>query len=211
MDKVVSSLEDVLTALENYINVEPADWLIYAHDDTQTGWDFGRGEWPVGSLHTTEGQVLYALTRVLDAKTIVECGSLHGCSATHFASALGFTEGHLTSIDVLEGTGSLFPDHLKSYRTQLYMKGEDYLNSLPDNSIDMVFEDTDHSPESVYEIWKAAIKKVRPGGVVVSHDALHETSAKDVNAAIQKALGHDNYLCLLVPPADCGLAVWVKP
>lgn len=212
MAKVVSgSLEDTLTALAEYIGMRDDRLIKVADCDPFTGWDFGQGEWPVGSLHTAEGQTLYALTHELDMTTVVECGSLYGCSSAHIAEALTVIGGHLTSVDVLEGTGSLFPDYLKPYRTQLYMKGEDYLNSLPDNSVDMVFEDTDHSPASVYEIWKAGIAKVRSGGVVISHDALHATSAKDVNEAIQRALGHDDYLLLGVPPADCGLAVWVKP
>lgn len=211
MKTVTGSLEDVLTALAGYTGVQALDLQRYAAQDPHTGWDFGRGGWPVGSLHTTEGQTLYALAYGLHMATVVECGSLHGCSATHMADALMAIGGHLTSVDVLAGTGSLFPEYLKPYRTQLYMKGEDYLNSLPDNSVDMVFEDTDHSPASVYEIWKAAIAKVRSGGVVISHDGMHDTSTKDVNAAIQRALGHDDYLLLSIPPADCGFAVWVKP
>lgn len=215
MAKTVSGeLNHVLGALSTELNPLRADYynLRYAAAaDEHDGWDFGQGSWPVGSLHRVEGQILYALASVLKMKMVVECGSLYGCSATHLAEAISVRDGNLISIDVLEGTGGKFPEHLKPYRTQLYMKGEDYLNSLPDNSVDMVFEDTDHSPASVYEIWKAAIKKVRSGGVVISHDALHETSEKTVNAAIQKALGHDDYLLLSVPPADCGLAVWVKP
>jgi predicted O-methyltransferase YrrM len=210
MKIVIGTLEETLTALAEYIGMPPSFMLDFATEDTLTGWDYGKGDWPVGSLHRAEGQTLYALAATLSTQQIVECGSLYGCSSVHIASALHINGGHLTSVDVLAGTGSMFPAELDIYRTQLYMRGEDYLNSLPDNSVDIVYEDTDHSPESVYNIWKAAIAKVRSGGLVVSHDAMHETSKKDVNAAIQYALGHDDYLCLLVPPADCGLAVWRK-
>lgn len=209
--QVVGSLETVLTELAEYTGVFFDDYWYAIDNDKHDGWDFGNGSWPVGSLHKAEGQTLYALVYGQDMTTVVECGSLYGCSSTHIAEALKVFDGHLTSVDVLEGTGKMMPMGLKRYVTQLYMKGEDYLNSLPDNSVDMVFEDTDHSPESVYEIWKAAIAKVRSGGVVISHDAMHETSAKDVNASIVRALGHDDYLLLSIPPADCGFAVWVKP
>jgi len=142
---------------------------------------------------------------------IVECGSLYGCSSAHISSAIYPDSGHLTSVDILEGTGSMFPDSLKPYRAQVYMDGAAYLNTLPDNSVDMVYDDTDHTYEVTRAIWEAAIPKVRSGGVIVSHDSEHATAGETVTKAILDALGHDDVLTLLVPPADCGLLVWRKP
>lgn len=209
--KVVGSLEDTLTALAEYIEVPPSRLYQYAAEDNITGWDFGKGHWPCGSLHTPEGKTLNALSRGLDTKNVVECGSLYGCSSTHIATALVKTRGHLTSIDVLEGTGNLFPEIFNDYRTQLYMPGEQYLATLPDNSVDMVYEDTDHTFEVTRDIWLAAIPKVRSSGVIVSHDCEHATAGETVTSAVIAALGHDDFLTLLVPPADCGLLVWKKP
>lgn len=218
MRKVVGSLEDTLTALAGYIEARPDELIHASTEDVYNGWDFGKGDWPCGSLHTPEGKTLFTLVRAWPAfmpdsitQTVIECGSLFGCSSTHIASALKETNGHLTSVDILEGTGSQFPDNLKPYRTQVYMDGAAYLNTLPDNSIDMVYEDTDHTYEVTRAIWEAAILKVRSGGVIVSHDSEHATAGKVVTQAVLDALGHDDVLTLLVPPADCGLLVWRKP
>lgn len=213
--KVVGTLEDTLTALAEYIGYieQPiAHFIATAEDDTFTGWDFGKGDWPCGSLHTPEGKTLYMITYALQAKTVVECGSLYGCSSAHIASMLShYFDRHLTSVDILEGTGSQFPDYLKPYRSQIYMPGEQYLATLPDNTVDMVYEDTDHSFAVTRDIWLAAIPKVRSGGVIVSHDSEHATAGETVTSAVIAALGHDDFLTLLVPPADCGLLVWRKP
>lgn len=216
MKKVIGSLEDTLAALADYLGADhigKQQLIELAHEDEHTGWDFGAGDWPCGSLHRPEGQTLYALVCVLNACNVVECGSLYGCSSTHLASALKATKrsNPLVSVDILQGTGSQFPDGMKSFRTQVYMDGAAYLNTLPDNSVDMVYEDTDHSYAVTRAIWEAALLKVRSGGVIVSHDSEHATGGEVVTKAILDALGHDNVLTLLVPPADCGLLIWVKP
>lgn len=212
MKKVVGSLEDTLAALSTYANLEYAALHLAASQDKFLGWDFGRGDWPCGSLHTPEGKTLHAIVRAIGVKKVIECGSLYGCSSSHIASALKMDgKGHLTSIDILEGTGNMFPDELKPYRTQVYAAGEKYLATLPDNSVDMVYEDTDHTYEVTRAIWEAAIPKVRSGGVIVSHDSEHATAGEVVTKAVLDALGHDDVLTLLVPPADCGLLVWRKP
>jgi predicted O-methyltransferase YrrM len=214
MKKVVGSLEDTLAALAEYTKAFVDDFWTAAYEDKHSGWDFGKGSWPCGSLHTTEGQTLYALVCALELRQVVECGSLYGCSSSHIAQALKDTKVAtypLISVDILEGTGSMFPDDLKPYRKQFYAAGEKYLATLPDNSVDMVYEDTDHTYEVTRAIWEAAIPKVRSGGVIVSHDSEHATAGEVVTKAVLDALGHDDVLTLLVPPADCGLLVWRKP
>lgn len=216
MRNATGSLEETLTALAEHLGMKSRDakaLIDFAAEDPHTGWDFGKGAWPCGSLHTPEGKTLYALVCALNAHKVVECGALFGCSSTHLAEALKATKGAtpLISVDILEGTGKQVPDHLKAWVSNIYMPAQDYFADVPDNSLDMVYEDTDHTFEVTRDIWRAAIPKVKRGGVIVSHDSEHATAGQVVTNAINEALGHTDYLTLLVPPADCGLLVWVKP
>lgn len=211
MTLFTGGLDESLSVLAVYVGKSSDEFIAYAKADPHTGWDEGRGAWPMGSLWTPEGKTLYALVTVFNAQNIVECGTWRGCSTTHMAQALADKgSGHITAIDLHESTGDLIPDNLRPYVSQQFMKGEDYLALLPDNSIDMLYEDTYHGRDCVRDIWSLALKKVKRGGVIVSHDAMHGQEGIDVRGGIEDA-GVTDYIALLAQPSDCGLAVYVKP
>jgi hypothetical protein len=54
----------------------------------------------------------------------------------------------------------------------------DFLNTLEDNYLDMVYIDADHSYNSVLEDLRLSYKKVKIGGVICGHDYVANTEAE---------------------------------
>lgn len=52
----------------------------------------------------------------------------------------------------------------------IHKSSKEYGLSIPDNSLDIVFIDGDHSEEGVYEDLEIFYKKIRRGGLLVGHD-----------------------------------------
>lgn len=182
-------------------------------EDTIGGYhpDPTQARWPGGSIFEGEGKLLYALVRALNPKTVIEIGLGDGCSASHITAALkanGKKGARLTSID-RGNSGRLIPDDLRPWITILPGDGEEWLREQKDETVDLIFEDADHSERLSYEIGKLAKSKLRPGGLLIAHDISHEGVGEDVAAGYKRA-GLD-YLTLLIEPSDCGLMLWRKP
>lgn len=206
-------LATALADSANYASL-PGDLWDYAQEDTIGGWDRGQGGWPTGCVWSVEGQYLYALVRALRPRVCVELGTFHGCSATHILSALERNEeGHLHCADNRHDgieTGRLIPDTLRSRLNIHDFTAYEYLRNLEDASVDFIFEDALHDPIGTRNIWLEAQRVIRPGGVVISHDALHFLVGHDVRAGIF-ASGVETARFYLIAPSDCGLAVWRSP
>ena len=207
------NLHDAMLFIATQYGLNADALPLYADRDPHTGWDRGEGRFPMGSLWRVEGQTLYALVYATQPRRAVELGTHFGAGATHIAQALAdnsANDGHLTCVDLLVGAGSMIPDDLRRYVTVEAGDAIAWLEAQPDNSIDFLFEDLDHRAETVQAIAALAQRKIKPGGWMVAHDALHW----DVGANVQKGL-HDagmvDTLKLLIEPSDCGLAIWRKP
>jgi len=74
---------------------------------------------------------------------------------------------------------------------------------------DLIFEDTAHSQETTYKIYKHAERVLSPGGVIISHDACHPKFKGAVVAGIKQAGIKPNVY--LVDGDSCGFAIWQKP
>lgn len=215
----MTALVDTLFQLEKYLGLELDSLLPYAEMDDLGGYHPNpeQRKWGSGAIWEVEGQTLYALIRALRPKTIVEIGSGTGCSTTHIISALkansvdrkttGIGGGHITTID--RGNTPSVPDDSRDYVTILSGDAIDYLALLPDNSIDFLFEDADHSEAMCYQVGELAKTKLRPGGVLMVHDAVHPTVGADIRAGYDRA-GLD-VRTYLTDPSDCGWAVWRRP
>lgn len=192
----------------------PTDELAhYAAEDTVGGYEPGNPNtpWSCGSMFGVEGQVLYALTRALRPERIGEFGTHDGCSATHFLAALEANgDGALFSVDPWEGAGSLIPRKYRSYLAQLFSDGVEFLSSAPDASFDILFEDMLHGVDGTRDWWQVAQRKIKPGGLIISHDAAHFLVGKDVMRGIVEA-GVSDARVYLIEPSDCGLALWRAP
>lgn len=203
------NLHEALTVIAERFGFDAATLIAYAEEDTHTGWDGGAGEWACGSLWRVEGQVLYALTRALEVTKAAELGTHVGCSATHITTALQANGGGtLYAVDPWEGAGSGIPDELRPFVQQIAAHGEDWLKTRR-MQFELIYEDANHSLDEVRDIWTAAIPRLRAGGLIISHDALHATAGSSVRGGIEAA-GVTDALYLLIEPSDCGLALWQK-
>lgn len=205
------TLEQALTSIALYLNTDAAALIRYANEDPHDGWDEGRGSWPVGSLWQVEGQVLYALVRALSIQNAVELGTRYGCSATHIAEALKANgAGKLTTVDLyVHGETELrIPSHLGDYVDHVRGEAVSYIASV-DDAPDLIFEDLDHSAPTVAAVAGIAQKRLKPGGLLVVHDAMHFV----VGEAVRKGLEMADLPARmwLISPSDCGLAIWMKP
>lgn len=206
----MTALIDTLFQLEKQLGLELDSLLPYAEADDIGGYhpDASQAKWGAGAIWSVEGQTLHALIRALKPDSVVEIGSGTGCSSNHIASALKANgHGHLVTID--RGNTPRIADDLKPFVTVL---GEDAINWLalaPDNSIDFILEDADHSEALCNVIGELAKTKLKPGGVLMAHDAAHFGVGRDVKAGYDLA-GLD-FRVYLTDPSDCGWLVWQRP
>jgi predicted O-methyltransferase YrrM len=212
----MTALIDTLFQLEKYLGLELDSLLPYAEMDDLGGFhpDPAQAKWDVGAIFAVEGQTLYALIRALKPLSVVEIGSGKGCSTNHIASALKVNDieqfehvGHVVTLD--RGNTPAIDGRWGSYVTVLNGDAFDYLEAQPDNSIDFILEDAAHSEAMCYRVGELAKTKLRPGGVLMAHDAVHPTVGRDVRAGYDRA-GLD-FRTYLTDPSDCGWAVWKRP
>jgi len=196
------------------------DWDVleftrYVMEDPHTGWDNNQGDWPIGSLWRVEGAILYGLVRMLKPQRVLELGTGHGCSATHIAEAMkANTFGTVYCVDngsdaTAPGRiGNMIPDELRPFVVIMAEDIQTYAEQT-EYQFDLIFEDGIHSHQQVTDIWQAAGRILTPGGMMISHDALHHLVGNDVSRGIQDA-GYTDVLYLGINPSDCGLAIWQK-
>jgi predicted O-methyltransferase YrrM len=198
-----------LYELGREIGIEGSMLEAYAAQDQIGGVDTG---WYNGSLWSAEGKVLYALARALNVQRAVEFGTWRGCSATHIAQALADApraeRGLLECVDIWEGAGGDIPDALRPYIRQTFLGMVEFAIDAAKGGAqyELIFEDGPHDAESVSAIWTLAPTLLMPGGVIVSHDALHDSAGPHVRAGIEAAGFAPVYVS--VGGSDCGLAVW---
>lgn len=205
------NLTDTLNSFEKYLDLVPDILLPYAEQDDIGGFhpDPSQRKWGIGAIFAVEGKILYALIRALKPQTIVEVGSGTGCSTTHMASALldNGGSGHITTID--RGNTPHVPSDLQDFVTIESGDAINILALMPDHSIDFLLEDADHSEALCAAIGELAKTKLKPGGVMIAHDAAHFGVGRDVCMGFDRA-GLD-YRVYLTEPSDCGWLVWRAP
>jgi predicted O-methyltransferase YrrM len=214
------TLDDALADIAHRFGLDTEELIQYSYEDEHSGWDKGVGEWPVGSLWTVEGRVLYALTRALKPDTVFEIGTNVGCSTTHFASALK-ANGHGTvlSFDTAEtiqipgltqtySQGELIPVHVREHVELIHGDGLVHLEQYI-GTAGIIYEDCDHSTESTQRAWTVGRQKLVTGGVIISHDAAHWLVGEAIRQGITNA-GMEATI-YAIRPSDCGLAIWRKP
>jgi len=207
----MTALIDVLFQIEKQLGLELDSLFPLARQDFVGGYhpDPDKRQWGSGAIWEVEGQTLYALIRALKPQTIVEIGSGTGCSTTHMAKALmdSFSSGHITTID--RGNTPQIPGILSSFVTITNGDALNYLALQPDNSIDFILEDADHSEALCHAIGELAKTKLKPGGVLLVHDIAHFGVGADVRRGYD--LAGMEVRRYLIEPSDCGWGVWQRP
>lgn len=221
-DLFAKSLDYALNGIAHWHGFLPSEMIHYAPQDPHGGYhaDYDDG-FPTGSLWRVEGQALYAMVRTLKPAKVLELGTWHGASATHILQALH--DNGMGALDCVDSRaygditiGDMIPDELR-YRLTIHAADiGDFIQTAPDASYDLIFEDGMHDADQVERVWRAAKRLLRIGGMIVSHDAMHAIAGEAVREGITRAgyedtMGYGNgVLYTLIAPADCGFAVWRK-
>jgi caffeoyl-CoA O-methyltransferase len=167
------------------------------------------------------GRFLAQLTMIKNPKVIVEMGSGFGYSAYWFAKAAG----QKTKIYCSDGS-----EENKNKALQFFKRGKiaqqitytvgnalDYIDTFKDNSIDMILNDVDK--EQYPSAFAKAVKKLKPGGLLVTDNALWSGKVLQKNTTEAAARGvmefnrlvySSKQLFTTILPLRDGLAVCVK-
>jgi len=177
----------------------------YALEDTVGGYDES-GTWMGGSVYALEGQILYALVRALKPRHVVQIGGWVGCSATHIGMALKANGGGiLTSVDLDPGQCSRLWNEVRPYVDLVTGDGVAWLQQQPVHSIDLLFEDAEHSVHLTQALVETALSRMVKGGFMINHDAGHIRLGAAVCRALDQAQW--DYTIYKPYPAQCGLAI----
>jgi predicted O-methyltransferase YrrM len=211
------TINEVLFEIAKQIGLQWNELVQYANEAPYAA---GRPDgipWPSGTGSVSEKRILYAITRALNPVLCLDLGTRWGAMALQIATGIrdtSDTHGHLTSIDnethihgSRQPVGKFIPPHIKRIRlinadAVKYLGGDKFPYTL-------IFEDTEHTFEMTKAIYELAPERLKPGGVIISHDACHPKFKGAVVKGI-KATGIEP-IVYLVEGDSCGLAIWQKP
>ena len=213
------SLKSALTQIGHAFNINPIELDMASHEDPHGGYHSAYDDgFPTGSLWRVEGQFLYALIRALKPEWLVEFGTWHGASATHITQAIDDNDyGMLGCVDNRAYgdivIGDMIPANLRPLATIHSISLEDAIAFAVEEgrTYDFIFEDAMHDAPQVEFVWEHADALLNPGGMIISHDAMHPIAGPVVREGIARAGYADKTVNVLIEPADCGFAIWRKP
>jgi predicted O-methyltransferase YrrM len=169
---------------------------------------------------TAEMVALSSMTAAMKPKQILEFGTFDGASAWHLLNNAS-SDCSLTTIDLpagkkVEGSSDVIFQGEAGSREYLpddprvRLVEVDSRHWEPDvANVDLCFIDAGHSYECVKSDTEKAFKIMRPGGLVVWHDAVWRRDGYEVNRYLRelRAQGRDVRLVRVSPFDYCGLAV----
>ena len=174
---------------------------------------------PPASISADAGRFLQVLIRTVGARRVLEVGTLGGYSAIWMGRALP-ADGSLVSIE-RDARYAAFAERyveragLGSVVSVRCGRALDVLPALDGEEFDLVFLDADRPPLATYLEW--ALRLVRPGGLIVAHNALlagrvavrNASDEEDVRAAreFNERVATDPRLTSILVPAYDGFVV----
>ena len=199
--------DEALTAIAAQLGLKAKELIRHANRDDLGGDDNKMGSWINGISWAVEGQILYALVRSLKPERILEIGTNYGGSATHMGMGCYDNKiGHITSIDINAASGSHIPDQLREWITVVIEDANLYVVKPEVKDFDFIFEDGNHSKHQVHVIYENLHKLLKPGGIIISHDAAVEGVGEYIRYGIEAA-GHPYPPMYVVEPSPCGFTV----
>jgi len=170
---------DAITQIAQYLDLDADALAALAQDAPFADSRDGGQAWLSGSGSVGERRILYAITRALKPEYMVEIGTSFGATTTQFASALKANgAGRIDTVDVnqiifkVHPVGRFIPDSVREAVTQVIARGQEWL-AQNDTPIDLLFEDADHTTETTQAIYENALKRMKPGAVLISHDTVN--------------------------------------
>jgi len=129
---------------------------------------------PPSSISPDAGRFLQVLLHAVRARRVLEVGTLGGYSAIWMARALP-PDGRLVSIERDAHYAAFAERYVERAGLSAVVnvrrgRALDLLPSLDGEEFDLAFLDADRAPLLVYFEW--ALRLVRPGGLIVAHNAL---------------------------------------
>ena len=210
-------MDDKQQALGNYVSE-----LFATEDDTLATIqaETRRNDMPQISLAPQEGRLLQFLVKAVQAKKVVEIGTLAGYSGTWLARALP-DDGKLFTLEVSSKHAAVaranFAHAGLSQKVEL-LEGPalQSLNKLTSTGpFDLVFIDADKGSYPQYLDW--AVENLRVGGIVTAHNAFRGGSvisprSDDDNAMhnFNQSLATNNRLFSTIFAIGDGMAAGVK-
>ena len=201
----VITLNNASQLLSTYLDLPSERLSSFLNEDAIGGY-LGAGDWPKSCIREPEGKLLYAITRSLKPETILEFGTNLGCSTSHFNAALEANQsGRIITVDTDQSRRKITSPQIKPVQQD----GITYSTSI-DFPLDLIFHDGPHLEQFTFQILKNCLPRLKPGGLILAHDACHPEFGSDVREGMTRALG-SNFICLTIPPSECGLGCWRKP
>ena len=129
---------------------------------------------PPATISPDAGRFLQVLLRTVSARRVLEVGTLGGYSAIWMARALP-PDGAVVTIERevrYAAFAERYAERAALGRVISVRRGRalDVLPALDGEEFDLVFLDADRAPLPTYLEW--ALRLVRPGGLIVAHNAL---------------------------------------
>ena len=175
---------------------------------------------PPIAISADEGRLLQVLLTAINARRVLEVGTLGGYSAICMARALP-PGGRLVSIEINEDHASFAQRYIAraglTDRVEVRVgRALDVLPALDGERFDAVFLDADKEPLPTYFEW--GLRLVRPGGLIVGDNALWggrvyendetDDKTKGVREFNRRMATDPRVLSIIVPTHD-GVAVAV--
>jgi caffeoyl-CoA O-methyltransferase len=205
-------------AIHQYVND------LFAPEDDVLAWistETARNGLPTIGVQPFEGRLLQWLIQVIDARKVVEIGTLAGYSGVWMARALP-ADGQLITLEASSKHAQVarasFERAGVSDRVEL-IEGDAHASMemiRGRGPFDMVFIDADKVSYPHYLVW--AVDNVRAGGLVAAHNALRpmragldsESADNRGVATFNQQLAADERLESLLLPVGDGMAVGIK-
>lgn len=179
-----------------------------------------RNNMPEISIQPFEGRLLQFLAQMVNARRIVEIGTLAGYSGAWLARALP-SDGKLITLDVSEKHANVARGNFAraGLSDKIDLRQGDARNLLKKLSaeapFDMVFIDADKDSYPFYLEW--AIENVRQGGLIAAHNALRHGKIiapdNDLDTAMveyNKRIAEDSRLSSFILAVGDGMAVSIR-
>ena len=139
----------------------------FPHDKLIEAWEDER--YKEGSTEPWTQYLIASFVKSMGAKNVLETGTFHGFTTAWLAS----TGAQIVSVDLEDRGGETFVSEC-GYDNVMFRLGDalEAMRNLPLDSFDIVFIDDDHHWPHVRKEILAAQRIVRPGGLILLHDAI---------------------------------------
>lgn len=204
---------EALPIIADYLHLDSAQLTAYALEDKEVGKDTV-GEQPGYIPFGADGQLLYALVRILRPQRILESGVDEGGSINHMAAALianGDKTAHITGVDIRDDNpGGYIHSKLRKYATIISQDIKYFVERDDATGFDFIHEDSSHEVHTVRAVYENLPKLMPNGGVIVSHD-LFTGVGPAIKTGIKDSGFEGKPLYIQYDESPCGWAIMRYP